>query len=55
MPDMLMLVACLFYLQCASEKEMNQTDQLTCSERDCRHTTSGLLTGTVMVQGCKTK
>jgi hypothetical protein len=55
MPDMLMLVACLFYLAYASEKEKTQTDQLTCRERDCTYTTSELPTGTAMVQGCKTK
>jgi hypothetical protein len=54
MPDMLMLVARLFYLAYASEKEKNQTDQLTCREKDCTHTTSKLPTFTVMVQGSKT-
>jgi len=55
MPDMLMLVAHLFYLAYASEKEENQTDQLTCRERYCMHTTLELPTGTEMVQDCKTK
>jgi hypothetical protein len=55
MPDMLMLVARLFYLAYANEKEKNQTDQLTRRERDCTHTTSELPTATAMDQGCKTK
>lgn len=46
MLDMLMLVAHLFYLAYASEKEKNQPDQLTCRERVCTHTTSELPTFT---------
>jgi hypothetical protein len=54
MPDMLMLVALLFYLTYASEKKKNQTGQLTFRERDCMPTTSEMPTGTAVVQGCKT-
>jgi len=53
MPDMLMLVEHLFYLAYASEKEKNQTDQLTCRERVCTHITLELPTFTAMDQGSK--